>query len=147
MLRTTIQTTDEETGQELPVPDKLLAKVRRAADLLPEVLGKVGEKFDIEARWWFEQRNGNCAAVLRLTSAAGGTSTSEVPSAELGDDATIRRWLWTPTGNFVNILSEEVNHQISGVFREIYATLAELRNEYAGEIAQPADRGTLQTNP
>lgn len=119
-----------------------------AADLLAEMLHKVGEKCDIEARWWFEPKQANrCAAFLRLTSAAGGTLNSEFPIAELDSDDSIRRWLWTPTGAFAKIMSEEVERHIADIFRGIYATLAEWRNEDAGEIAQLADRGTLQTNP
>jgi hypothetical protein len=145
MLRTTIQTTDD-SGKELPIPAELLAKVRRGAELLAEVFRQIGEKFDFEARWWFELREENYVAFLRLTSAEGGTSDSEFPGAELDGDASIRRWLSTPTKAFVNILSEEVNRRIADIFRGIYSTLAELRNEYAGEVAQPEDRGTLQTN-
>lgn len=147
MLRTIIQTQEEGTGKELPIPADLLDRVQRAAGILEQMLHKVGEKFDIEARWWFEPRKGDFAVFLGLTGASGEVLTSEFPVADLGDDDSIRRWLWTPTGTFVNILSEELDRYIADIFRGIYAALEEWRNEDAGEIAQPADRGTLQTNP
>jgi hypothetical protein len=146
MLRTTIQTTDE-SGKELPISTDLLVKVRRAADILTEMFRKVGEKFDIGARWWFELRGGNYTSFLRLTSAGGGTSDTEFPDAELHSDGSIRRWLSTSTRAFVSILSDEVDRHIKDIFHGMYTTLAELRDEYAGEIAQPEDRGTLQPNP
>lgn len=145
MLRTTIQTRDEITGEELPVPADLRTRVERAAELLQADLAKLATKFDIEAQWLFERRSNELAAVLRLSSTAAVVSSEPTPAQLTSDDA-VRRWLWTPTGAFVNILSERGNREIADAFRGIYATLEECRNEDAGEVAHPADRGTLQTN-
>lgn len=146
MLRTTIQTTDEG-GKELPIPTDLRAKVQRADELLRADLAKLAAEFDIEAQWHFERRlRDEFAVVLRL-SRDGEEVSSEPTHAHLSSDDSIRRWLWTPTGAFVNILSAQAKREIADAFRKIYATLDEWRNDDAGEIAQSADRGTFQTSP
>lgn len=126
MLRTTIQTTDEGTGKELLVPADLRAKVQRAADILSAMLHKVGEKFDIEARWWFEPKPRNdFAVVLRLSSAEGGLLASEFPKAYLDSDDSIRSWLWTPTGNFTDILSDELDREFARIRHGLEVFVAE----------------------
>ena len=147
MLRTTIQTTDEATGKEVPVPPDLRAKVQRADELLRADLAKLATDFDLEAQWRFERRPQNEFTVVLRLSRAGEAVSSEPRPADLDSDDTIRRWLWMPTRAFVNILSAQASRRVADAFRAIYATLDEWRSDDAGEIAQSADRGTLQTSP
>ncbi len=121
--------------------------MQRADELLRADLAKLAAVFDIEAQWIFERRPQNeFAVVLRLSCADGAVSYEPTP-AHLSSDDSIRRWLWTPTKPFVNILSAQSSREIADAFRKIYATLDEWRADYAGEVAQSTDRGTLQTSP
>jgi hypothetical protein len=127
MLRTIIQTREEGTGKELPIPADLLAKVRRAADILETMLRKVGEKFDIEAHWLFEPGVGNELNVwLRLTSGSRGSSCP-FPKTALQDDASIRRNLWKPIDFLIPVWSEEVDRMFERIRHnlEALATTAE----------------------
>ena len=116
MLRTTIQTTDEGTGKELPIPPDLRAKVQRAADLLANELRRVGRVFDIEARWRFARATGGPVSVrLDLTSEGRGALGYEFPSEALGSDEEIARALRGPIRLLIPILSEEVDRNFERI--------------------------------
>jgi hypothetical protein len=115
MLRTTIQTTDE-AGKELPVPPDLLAKVRRAAELLEGILRRAGKVFEIESRWRFERAPGGAlVARLDLTSGNRGATGYEFSPNELASDETITRGLWEPIRLLTPILSEEVDRDFERI--------------------------------
>ncbi|MBP3957446.1 hypothetical protein J8F10_19540 [Gemmata sp. G18] len=120
MLRTTIQTIDEETGKEQPVPTDLLKKVRRAADILEQLLRRVGEKFDVEARWRFDRIVvSDFAVLLSLTTADGGVLSYEFPKEDLESDESIRSRLWTPIGHFGAVLSGELDRDLERIRRDL----------------------------
>ena len=124
MLRTKILTVDGETGKELPLPAELRPRVQRAALMLEKMLHKVGERFDIEARWSFDPEPGRGFAVV-LTLSMGDRSTRyTVPQDDLRDDEFIRRRLWTPIGALIPFLEEEVDRQLESVRRGIEALAA-----------------------
>lgn len=116
MLRTTIQTKEEGTGKELPVPAELLAKVRRAAELLEGVLRRVGRVFEIEARWRFEGGPSSGFTVrLDLTSGGRGATGYALPSAELDTEEKIARALWEPIRCLTPVLSEEADRDFERI--------------------------------
>lgn len=120
MLRTTIQTTDKE-GKELPIPPELLAKVRRAADILATMLQKVGEKLDIVAHWWFDPLPGKGLTAFLLLTLADRAVRSEFPDQELWSDDSIRQWLWKPIDKFLPVLSKEVDRMLADIRRDLAA--------------------------
>jgi hypothetical protein len=120
MLRTTIQTTDKE-GKELPIPADLLAKVRRAADILATMLHKVGEKLDIVAHWWFDPVPGKGLTAFLLLTLANRAVRYEFPDQELWSDDSIRHWLWKPIDKFIPVLSEEVDRMLADIRRDLAA--------------------------
>jgi hypothetical protein len=127
MLRTTIQTTDEETGKELPIPPDLRAKVQRAADTLAEVLRKVGEKFDIKARWYFDRGPGQDFEVWLSLWAEGMEGKGILfpfPRADLQDAQSTRRTLWKPIGFIIPPLSEQVDRDFARIRRDLDALVA-----------------------
>ncbi len=129
MLRTIIQTADPKTGVELPIPVGLREQVRHAADILEYQLRRVGERFEIEARWWFERSATNDFPVfLSLTTANRGASSYEFPKAALGDDDSIRSHLWTPIEHVIPALSEEVDRQFERIRHDL-ATLVTTAEE------------------
>jgi len=123
MLRTTIDTADAKTGKELPIPADLLAKVQRADAILKSLLHKVGEKFDVEARWWFEPGTGREADVLLSLSTSEKSTLYPFPKTDLRDDESMRRSLWKPLGFLVPLLKEEVDRDFARI-RQALATTA-----------------------
>ena len=123
MLTTTIRTTDEATGREIPVPADLLARVSRAADILAEVLHKVASKIDINARWWFEAVPGSEPAVLLGLSVEDGACLKPFPYPReaLRDDESIRRELWKPINYLFPKLDEVVDRRFESVRRGLEA--------------------------
>ncbi len=121
MLRTIIQTAEEGSGKELPIPPDLLSKVQRAAGILEKMLGKVGEKIDIQARWWFDPEPEHGFAVLLSLSTADKATLYPFPKDDLRDDETIRRRLWTPIGFLIPLLEEEVDRRFESVRRGLEA--------------------------
>jgi hypothetical protein len=122
MLRTTIQTTDE-SGKELPIPADLLARVRRAADILEDMLRKVADKIDINARWWFDPEAESEPAVLLSLSVEDRAFLKPFPYPReaLRDDDSIRRQLWTPIKYLLPQLDEVVDRQFESVRRGLEA--------------------------
>jgi hypothetical protein len=121
MLRTIIQTREEGTGKELAVPGDLREKVERAAEILAAMLGKIGEQFDIEARWWFDSEPGPTPAVMLSLSSSGRAISSEIPTDDLRDDDSISRRLRIPIKHLVPAWSQEVDRQLSRIRRDLEA--------------------------
>ena len=100
MLHTTIQTTDEATGKELPIPAELHAKVQHAADLLGAQLGGVAAQFDIHADWRLAlnpaKRVGAWLRIAIGPDDRGQTRTFPLPASTFADDDTTRQGLYAP---------------------------------------------------
>lgn len=127
MLRTTIQTTDESTGKEIPVPADLLAKVRRASDILADVLRKVASKIDISVRWSFAPRvAAETITLLSFSVENGGFANPFAFTAEdLRDAESVRGHLCTPIKQLLlPQLDEVVDRQFEGVRRGFEALAA-----------------------
>ena len=124
MLSTTIQTVEEGTGKPQPIPEELLAKVQRADSILKTLLYKVGEKFDIKARWWFDPGAHNQFDVMLSLSTAEQGTCYPFPKNDLRDDETIRHRLWTPIGFLIPHLEEQVDRNFENVRRGLQALTA-----------------------
>ena len=123
MLRTTIQIGKEDTGRELPIPEDLLTKVRRAANVLEDMLRKVAKKIDIDARWLVDREPGSDFKVLLCLSVAEKACLQpfSFPREDLRDEDSIRRQLWTPIKYLLPQLDEVVDRQLESVRRGLEA--------------------------
>jgi hypothetical protein len=121
-----IQTVEEGTGKKQAIPANLLARVERADAILKEMLRKVGEKIDINVRWWFDPEPGEQEFTVQLSmwTANRGVDQGigyEFPKEDLQDDASIRRRLWTPIEYLIPSLDEELDRQLESIRRGLAA--------------------------
>lgn len=128
MLRTTIQTRDETTGEELPIPTDLREKVRRATNFLESELREVAEKFEIELKWWFVPESGTAFRPgfdLTTPNLAGnkdiGVMACSFGSDELKDDDSMRRALRQPLWHFSRALSGILKEELERIRRDLTA--------------------------
>ena len=128
MLRTTIQTRDETTGEELSLPADLLEKVQRATNFLEAELREVAEKFEIELKWWFvPERGGALRPGFDLTTPnlAGnkdiGVMACSFAPDELRDDDSMRRALRQPLWTFSRALSGVLKQELARIRRDLTA--------------------------
>jgi hypothetical protein len=122
MLHTIIQTRHERTGKELPIPADLLERVQRADGILKEMLHKVGEKFEIKARWWFDPNPGGDFEVLLSLWTEGMEGQGGLfpfPKADLEDAEATRHTLRKSIGLIIPPLSAQVDRDFARIRRDL----------------------------
>jgi hypothetical protein len=135
MFRTSISTTDPNTGNSLPVPKELVSRVTRAGEILEGELGELAEKFSIDANWRFvPEPTGKFGVKFDLTTKnlTGtqnvGLFNSSLPLDALQDDESILRSLRKPMVDFGRTLSGVLKEELDRIRRDLQ-TLATVTGE------------------
>jgi hypothetical protein len=124
MLPASISKTDPTTGQ--PVPDELVRRVERAAELLGTELGSLTRKFDIASEWRFIPRaDGRFDVRLDLTAGRSVRMDDfRLRDESLTDDAAILSALRPAISAIGRTLSALLGVQLERIRRDLEALAA-----------------------